>query len=153
MSKNKAVPDFMDVPALKKTPRLATGHDSKSATRLTKSVDSTRQEGHFPKFCPTPDYHAQQRNQRVTLPTPPFIYVWATSSVTIMFVLLFINGWAQGMGWPPSGRTMVHGWSQKERGGVVSLWNVPAGDGLPCANVVAQASRQSEPRNTRLISL
>lgn len=49
---------------------------------------------------------------------------WATSSVTIMFILLFINGWAQGMGWPPSGRTMVHWWSQKERGGVVSLWNV-----------------------------
>jgi OPA family glycerol-3-phosphate transporter-like MFS transporter len=49
---------------------------------------------------------------------------WATSSVTIMFILLFINGWAQGMGWPPSGRTMVHWWSQKERGGVVSVWNV-----------------------------
>ena len=49
---------------------------------------------------------------------------WATSSVTIMFVLLFLNGWFQGMGWPPSGRTMVHWWSQKERGGVVSLWNV-----------------------------
>ncbi|MBN0742217.1 MFS transporter, partial [Pseudomonas aeruginosa] len=40
------------------------------------------------------------------------------------FVLLFINGWAQGMGWPPSGRTMVHWWSQKERGSVVSVWNV-----------------------------
>ncbi|MDT3721138.1 glycerol-3-phosphate transporter [Pseudomonas oryzihabitans] len=49
---------------------------------------------------------------------------WATSSVSIMFVLLFLNGWFQGMGWPPSGRTMVHWWSQKERGGVVSLWNV-----------------------------
>ena len=49
---------------------------------------------------------------------------WATSSVTIMFILLFINGWAQGMGWPPSGRTMVHWWSQKERGGVVSVWTV-----------------------------
>jgi OPA family glycerol-3-phosphate transporter-like MFS transporter len=49
---------------------------------------------------------------------------WATSSVIIMFILLFINGWAQGMGWPPSGRTMVHWWSQKERGGVVSVWNV-----------------------------
>ena len=49
---------------------------------------------------------------------------WATSSVTMMFILLFINGWAQGMGWPPSGRTMVHWWSQKERGGVVSVWNV-----------------------------
>ncbi|MDY7546950.1 glycerol-3-phosphate transporter [Glaciimonas sp. CA11.2] len=49
---------------------------------------------------------------------------WATSSVTIMFSLLFINGWVQGMGWPPSGRTMVHWWSQKERGSVVSVWNI-----------------------------
>lgn len=49
---------------------------------------------------------------------------WATASVTIMFTLLFINGWAQGMGWPACGRTMVHWWSQKERGQVVSVWNV-----------------------------
>ncbi|OIN05529.1 glycerol-3-phosphate transporter [Oceanisphaera psychrotolerans] len=49
---------------------------------------------------------------------------WATSSVTIMFVLLFLNGWVQGMGWPPCGRTMVHWWSQKERGEIVSVWNV-----------------------------
>ncbi|MGL5163563.1 MAG: glycerol-3-phosphate transporter, partial [Plesiomonas shigelloides] len=48
---------------------------------------------------------------------------WATSSIPIMFVLLFLNGWVQGMGWPPCGRTMVHWWSQKERGGIVSIWN------------------------------
>jgi MFS transporter, OPA family, glycerol-3-phosphate transporter len=48
---------------------------------------------------------------------------WATSSVPIMFVLLFMNGWFQGMGWPPCGRTMVHWWSQKERGEIVSIWN------------------------------
>ena len=27
---------------------------------------------------------------------------WATSSIGIMFVLLFLNGWAQGHGWPPA---------------------------------------------------
>ncbi len=32
-------------------------------------------------------------------------------------------GWFPGMGWPPCGRTMVHWWSQKERGGIVSVWN------------------------------
>jgi OPA family glycerol-3-phosphate transporter-like MFS transporter len=48
---------------------------------------------------------------------------WATSSIAIMFVLLFLNGWVQGMGWPPCGRTMVHWWSQKERGEIVSIWN------------------------------
>ncbi len=48
---------------------------------------------------------------------------WATSSVPIMFILLFLNGWFQGMGWPPCGRTMVHWWSQRERGQIVSIWN------------------------------
>lgn len=41
---------------------------------------------------------------------------WATSSIAIMYVLLFINGWFQGMGWPPSGRVMVHWFSLRERG-------------------------------------
>lgn len=49
---------------------------------------------------------------------------WATGSITAMFVLLFINGWFQGMGWPACGRTMVHWWSRQERGGLVSVWNV-----------------------------
>ena len=48
----------------------------------------------------------------------------ATSSILIMSVLLFINGWFQGMGWPPSGRTMVHWFSIKERGTKMSIWNV-----------------------------
>ena len=48
----------------------------------------------------------------------------ATSSILIMSVLLFLNGWFQGMGWPPSGRTMVHWFSIKERGTKMSIWNV-----------------------------
>lgn len=58
---------------------------------------------------------------------------WATSSITVMFVLLFLCGWFQGMGWPPCGRTMVHWWSHKERGGIVSVWNCAhnIGGGLP----------------------
>jgi len=48
----------------------------------------------------------------------------ATSSVTIMFSLLLVNGWFQGMGWPPSGRVMVHWFSQNERGTKMALWNV-----------------------------
>lgn len=47
-----------------------------------------------------------------------------TSSVVIMFVLLFLNGWFQGMGWPACGRTMVHWFSNKERGTKMSIWNV-----------------------------
>jgi OPA family glycerol-3-phosphate transporter-like MFS transporter len=49
---------------------------------------------------------------------------WATQSITVMFVLLFLNGWFQGMGWPASGRTIVHWSSRKERGAVVAVWNV-----------------------------
>jgi len=47
----------------------------------------------------------------------------ATSSAGIMFVLLLLNGWFQGMGWPPSGRIMVQWFSIKERGTKMSIWN------------------------------
>ncbi|MFY9309553.1 MAG: glycerol-3-phosphate transporter [Bacteroidia bacterium] len=47
-----------------------------------------------------------------------------TSSVTIMFIVMFVNGWFQGMGWPPSGRVMVHWFSTKERGTKMAIWNV-----------------------------
>jgi MFS transporter, OPA family, glycerol-3-phosphate transporter len=47
-----------------------------------------------------------------------------TSSVAIMFVMLFLNGWFQGMGWPPSGRVLVHWFSVSERGGKTAIWNV-----------------------------
>lgn len=49
---------------------------------------------------------------------------FATSSVYIMFALLFVNGWFQGMGWPACGRVMVHWFSIKERGTMMSIWNV-----------------------------
>jgi len=48
----------------------------------------------------------------------------ATSSVTIMFALLLVNGWFQGMGWPPCGRVMVHWFSPGERGTKMAVWNV-----------------------------
>ncbi|MCL4113637.1 UNVERIFIED_CONTAM: hypothetical protein GTU68_049264 [Idotea baltica] len=47
-----------------------------------------------------------------------------TGSIGIMFCLLLINGWCQGMGWPPSGRVMVHWFSPGERGIAMSFWNV-----------------------------
>jgi OPA family glycerol-3-phosphate transporter-like MFS transporter len=48
----------------------------------------------------------------------------ATSSVAIMFALLLLNGWFQGMGWPPSGRVMAHWFSPGERGTKMAIWNV-----------------------------
>ncbi len=48
----------------------------------------------------------------------------ATSSVAMMFALLLLNGWFQGMGWPPSGRVMAHWFSPGERGTKMAIWNV-----------------------------
>lgn len=48
----------------------------------------------------------------------------ATASAGVMFMLLLANGWFQGMGWPPCGRTMVHWFSSSERGTKMALWNV-----------------------------
>ncbi len=45
------------------------------------------------------------------------------ASLTLIIVLQSLNGWFNGMGWPPCGKTMVHWFSANERGRVVSLWN------------------------------
>ena len=51
---------------------------------------------------------------------------WTVSSLSIMlmFCILFVNGWVQGMGWPPCGRVMVHWFSVRERGVKMSIWNI-----------------------------
>ncbi|MDB6140761.1 MAG: glycerol-3-phosphate transporter [Verrucomicrobiaceae bacterium] len=46
------------------------------------------------------------------------------ASLTVMIVLQTLNGWCNGMGWPPCGKTMVHWFSTRERGTTVSIWNV-----------------------------
>src|SRR3954471_4717658 len=46
------------------------------------------------------------------------------ASLALVVLLQIANGWVQGMGWPPCGKTMVHWFSTKERGLVVSFWNV-----------------------------
>jgi OPA family glycerol-3-phosphate transporter-like MFS transporter len=45
------------------------------------------------------------------------------ASLALVVLLQTLNGWVQGMGWPPCGKTMVHWFSTKERGVVVSVWN------------------------------
>lgn len=46
------------------------------------------------------------------------------TSIFVLTVMMTINGWVQGMGWPPCGKTMVHWFSTRERGLTVSVWNV-----------------------------
>lgn len=45
-------------------------------------------------------------------------------SVWIMAVLWLLNGWFQGMGWPPCARTLTHWYSDRERGTMFALWNI-----------------------------
>ncbi len=47
-----------------------------------------------------------------------------TASILALVALQTLNGWVQGMGWPPCGKTLVHWFSTKERGLAVSIWNV-----------------------------
>jgi MFS transporter, OPA family, glycerol-3-phosphate transporter len=67
------------------------------------------------------------------------IFPILTSSISIMFALLFLNGWFQGMGWPPCGRVVVHWFSVKERGTKMSIWNVAhnVGGGLMAPLAIA----------------
>lgn len=46
-----------------------------------------------------------------------------SASVGVFALMMFINGWFQGMGWPPSGRVLVHWFSTSERGILTSIWN------------------------------
>ncbi len=46
-----------------------------------------------------------------------------TASLATFAIVMFINGWVQGMGWPPSGRTLVHWFSTNERGWKTAIWN------------------------------
>jgi len=45
-------------------------------------------------------------------------------SLIALIALQTLNGWFSGMGWTPCGKTMVHWYSTRERGRVVSVWNV-----------------------------
>lgn len=47
-----------------------------------------------------------------------------SSSIAMFATVMFVNGWVQGMGWPPSGRVLVHWFSTSERGTKTSIWNV-----------------------------
>ncbi|MBV9344075.1 MAG: MFS transporter [Gammaproteobacteria bacterium] len=45
------------------------------------------------------------------------------ASLLLIVLVQILNGWVQGMGWPPCGKTMVHWFSTRERGLTVSVWN------------------------------
>lgn len=54
-----------------------------------------------------------------------------------MAIFWFMNGWFQGMGWPPCGRTMVHWFSDRERGTKMAIWNLAHNVGGMLAPLIA----------------
>ncbi|QNQ90934.1 MFS transporter [Corynebacterium poyangense] len=70
-----------------------------------------------------------------------------SATVTIFALVMFINGWFQGMGWPPSGRVLVHWFSTSERGSKTAIWNCAhnvggAGVGIAAAWALSFSSNQ-----------
>lgn len=59
------------------------------------------------------------------------------SSVPLLFVMMLLNGWFQGMGWPPCGRTLAHWFSPKERGTWMAVWNVAHNVGAAMVPTIA----------------
>ncbi len=57
--------------------------------------------------------------------------------ILICFIMNTLNGWVQGMGWPPSGKTLVHWYSVKERGRAVAVWNVAHNIGGGLVGIIA----------------
>lgn len=46
-----------------------------------------------------------------------------SASLAFFAIVMFVNGWFQGMGWPPSGRVLVQWFSTSERGWKTAIWN------------------------------
>ena len=61
----------------------------------------------------------------------------ASSDYRMHLLLWSINGFVQGMGWPPCGRVMGHWFSESERGLTFSIWNTSHNVGGGLAGVLA----------------
>ncbi|MCK4640839.1 MAG: MFS transporter [Candidatus Marinimicrobia bacterium] len=61
----------------------------------------------------------------------------ATSTYGIHLGLWALNGFVQGMGWGPCGRSMGHWFSVRERGTVFSIWNTSHNVGGGIAGILA----------------
>jgi OPA family glycerol-3-phosphate transporter-like MFS transporter len=47
----------------------------------------------------------------------------ASTEYNLHLMIFAANGFVQGMGWPPCGRSMGHWYSERERGLTFSIWN------------------------------
>lgn len=65
-----------------------------------------------------------------------------SASLGLFAMVMFLNGWFQGMGWPPSGRVLVHWFSTNERGWKTSIWNTAHNVGGMAVGAAAAAGLQ-----------
>ncbi|MEO2048809.1 MAG: MFS transporter [Pirellulales bacterium] len=61
----------------------------------------------------------------------------AVNNYSMHMILWALNGFAQGMGWPPCGRSMGHWFSESERGLTFSIWNTSHNVGGGIAGLIA----------------
>jgi OPA family glycerol-3-phosphate transporter-like MFS transporter len=61
----------------------------------------------------------------------------AVSNYPLHLFLWGLNGFVQGMGWPPCGRSIGHWFSVRERGTIFSIWNTSHNVGGGIASFVA----------------
>jgi MFS transporter, OPA family, glycerol-3-phosphate transporter len=60
------------------------------------------------------------------------------STVYYGFIIIWgLNGFVQGMGWPPCGRSIGHWYSLKERGTIFAVWNISHNIGGGIAGIIA----------------
>lgn len=64
----------------------------------------------------------------------------ATNDYNMHLLLWSVNGFFQGMGWPPCGRCMGHWFSERERGLTFSIWNTSHNLGGGISGVIAAHS-------------
>jgi OPA family glycerol-3-phosphate transporter-like MFS transporter len=64
----------------------------------------------------------------------------ASSSYPVHLTLWTLNGLAQGMGWPPCGRSLGHWYSVRERGTVFAFWNLSVNVGGGLTGLIAAYS-------------
>ena len=55
----------------------------------------------------------------------------------VHLLLWTLNGFVQGMGWPPCGRSLGHWYSLKERGSIFAVWNISHNIGGGLAGIMA----------------
>lgn len=59
------------------------------------------------------------------------------ANYSVHFSLWALNGFIQGMGWPPCGRSIGHWFSLRERGSIFAIWNIAHNIGGGLAGVLA----------------